>query len=164
METCQQNYYIFICYSRRDGYNLSATTKNLRVDFLTKQRPENKGLVPQYYVENSLETISSIDFHAGAGGIGAPPLCPYLPKTSKNETSAAHTACRSSFSAAAAESFTAGIHWHNRGKKSVVWRCISRLENISVMPTPCRKATRCWPLSSIRYGVTATSSSKPCKG
>jgi site-specific DNA recombinase len=25
--------------------------------------------------------------------------------------------------------YSAGFHWNNRGKKSIVWRCVSRLEN-----------------------------------
>ena len=32
--------------------------KTYTVDFLTKQRVKNNGLVPQYYVENSREVIT----------------------------------------------------------------------------------------------------------
>ena len=32
------------------------------------------------------------------------------------------------------------IHWYNRGKKSIVWRCISRLESTSAKE-PCRNRT-----------------------
>jgi hypothetical protein len=32
------------------------------------------------------------------------------------------------------------IHWYSRGKKSIVWRCISRLESTSAKE-PCRNRT-----------------------
>ena len=100
--------------------------KTHTVDFLTKKRVRNEGIVPQYYVENSHEAI--------------------IPKSlflQVREEMARRTELKSKKGAINYSSKYAlsgitycgkcgqiyrRLHWNNRGKKSIVWRCLSRLD------------------------------------
>lgn len=84
-------------------------------DFLTKKRVKNNGIVPQYYVENSHE--------------------PIIPKTlflQVQEEMARRSNLRNkkgaiTYSSKCGEIYRR-LHWNNRGKKSIVWRCYSCLD------------------------------------
>lgn len=96
------------------------------VDFLTKKRVKNNGIVPQYYVENSHE--------------------PIIPKTlflqvQEELTRRANLKNKKGSITYSSKYALSGItccgkcgeiyrrlHWNNRGKKSIVWRCYSRLD------------------------------------
>lgn len=100
--------------------------KTHTVDFLTKKRVKNNGIVPQYYVENSHE--------------------PIIPKTlflQVQEEMARRSNLRNKKGAITYSSKYAlsgiiycskcgeiyrRLHWNNRGKKSIVWRCYSCLD------------------------------------
>ena len=100
--------------------------KTHTVDFLTKKRVKNNGIVPQYYVENSHE--------------------PIIPKTlflqvQEEITRRANLKKKKGSITYSSKYALSGItycgkcgeiyrrlHWNNRGKKSIVWRCYSRLD------------------------------------
>lgn len=100
--------------------------KTYTVDFLTKKRVKNNGIVPQYYVENSHE--------------------PIIPKTlflqaQEEITRRANLKNKKGSITYSSKYALSGItycgkcgeiyrrlHWNNRGKKSIVWRCYSRLD------------------------------------
>ena len=100
--------------------------KTHTVDFLTKKRVKNNGIVPQYYVENSHE--------------------PIIPKTLflqvqeeitrranlKNKKGSITYSSKYALSGIAhcgkCGEIYRRLHWNNRGKKSIVWRCYSRLD------------------------------------
>jgi DNA invertase Pin-like site-specific DNA recombinase len=99
--------------------------KTHTVDFLTKKRVKNNGIVPQYYVENSHE--------------------PIIPKTLflqvqeeitrranlKNKKGAITYSSKYALSGITycgkCGEIYRRLHWNNRGKKSIVWRCLGRL-------------------------------------
>lgn len=99
------------------------------VDFLTKKRVKNNGIMSQYYVENSHEAIIPREIfmqvqeelirrstrHIGTSG-------------KKRNFSCNHAFSRIVFCGECGEIYRR-LHWNNRGKKSIVWRCVSRLEN-----------------------------------
>jgi len=103
--------------------------KTYTTDFLTKTRVRNHGIVPQYYVENSHEAIVPREIfmrvqeelirrriiHTSPNG--------QIRKFSSNHTFANKIVCGN-----CGEVFRR-VHWNNHGKKSIVWRCVSRLEN-----------------------------------
>ncbi len=100
--------------------------KTHTVDFLTKKRVKNNGIVPQYYVENSHD--------------------PIIPKTLflqaqeeitrranlKNKKGSITYSSKYALSGITycgkCEEIYRRLHWNNRGKKSIVWRCYSRLD------------------------------------
>jgi len=102
--------------------------KTYTVDFLSKKRIINNGIVPQYYVENSHEAIIPRDLymqvqeemvrranlHQGING-------------RKRIYSGKYALSNIVFCGLCGEMYRR-VHWNNRGCKSIVWRCINRLE------------------------------------
>ncbi|WP_201721819.1 recombinase family protein, partial [Desulfotomaculum copahuensis] len=103
--------------------------KTYTVDFLTKKRVKNNGLVPQYYVENSHEAIIPRELFMQVQEELVRRRCVHLSKNGKKHSySSSHCFSNMIICGNCGEVFRR-VHWNNRGKKSVVWRCISRLEN-----------------------------------
>lgn len=103
--------------------------KTYTVDFLTKKRVENNGIVPQYYIENNHEAIIPREIfmqvqeelaRRSRGRIGA--------SGKRRNFSSNHVFAQIVFCDQCGEIFRR-VHWNNRGKKSIVWRCVSRLES-----------------------------------
>lgn len=102
--------------------------KTYTVDFLTKKRVVNNGIVPQYYVENCHEAIISRELFLHAqeelarranlksGGDG-----------NKRLYSAKNALAGIVYCGECGEIYRR-VHWNNRGCRSIVWRCVSRLE------------------------------------
>ena len=102
--------------------------KTYTVDFLTKKRVKNNGIVPQYYVENSHEPIiprelfmqvqeemvRRANLRGGKGG--------------KKRVYSSKYALSSIVYCGQCGDIYRRVHWNNRGYKSIVWRCVSRLE------------------------------------
>jgi DNA invertase Pin-like site-specific DNA recombinase len=102
--------------------------KTYTVDFLSKKRVVNNGIVPQYYVENSHEAIiphelfmqvreetaRRVNLQAGKSG-------------SKRIYSSKYALSGIVFCGECGEIYRR-VHWNNRGCRSIVWRCVSRLE------------------------------------
>jgi site-specific DNA recombinase len=101
--------------------------KTYTVDFLSKRRVKNNGIVPQYYVENSHEPIIPRELFMQVqeemvrranlrGGNG------------KKRVYSSKYALSSIVCCAQCGDIFRRVHWNNRGYKSIVWRCVSRLE------------------------------------
>lgn len=102
--------------------------KTYTVDVLTKKRVKNNGIVPQYYVENSHEPIIPRDLFMQVqeemvrranlrGGKGG-----------KKRVYSSKYALSSIVYCGQCGDIYRRVHWNNRGYKSIVWRCVSRLE------------------------------------
>lgn len=103
--------------------------KTYTTDFLTKTRVKNHGVVPQYYVENSHEAIIPREIFMRVQEELIQRRIVHTSPNGKNRTfSCIHCFSNMIFCGVCGEVFRR-VHWNNRGKKSVVWRCVSRLEN-----------------------------------
>ena len=103
--------------------------KTYTTDFLSKTRVKNNGIVPQYYVEGNHEAIIPKDIFLR---VQDELVRRRVVKTSANGKKRCYS-CNHCFAQIVicgdcGEMFRR-IHWNNRGCKSVVWRCISRLES-----------------------------------
>jgi len=102
--------------------------KTYTTNFLNKTRVKNNGIVPQYYVEGNHEAIIPKDIFLR---VQEELVCRRAVKTSANVKKRSYS-CNHCFAQIivcgdCSEMFRR-IHWNNRGCKSIVWRCISRLE------------------------------------
>ena len=102
--------------------------KTYTTDFLNKTRVKNNGIVPQYYVEGNHEAIIPKDIFLR---VQEELVRRRVVKTSANGKNRSYS-CNHCFAqivicGECGEMFRR-IHWNNRGCKSIVWRCISRLE------------------------------------
>jgi site-specific DNA recombinase len=103
--------------------------KTYTTDFLTKARVKNHGVVPQYYVENSHEAIIPREIFMQVQEELIQRRIVHTSPNGKNRTfSCIHCFSNMIVCGGCGEVFRR-VHWNNRGKKSVVWRCVSRLEN-----------------------------------
>lgn len=106
--------------------------KTYTVNFLTKERIKNDGKVPQYYVENSHEAIIPREiFMQVQEELIRRRIVHTSPNGRQRSYSANHCFSQMIFCGECKEIFRR-VHWNNRGKKSIVWRCSSRLENTGV--------------------------------
>ena len=106
--------------------------KTYTVDFLTKKRVKNNGLVPQYYVENSHEAIIPREIFMQVQEELIRRRIVHTSPNGKKRTYSSNHCFSNMIICGGCGEFYRRIHWNNRGKKSVVWRCISRLENTSL--------------------------------
>lgn len=102
--------------------------KTYTTDFLNKTRVKNNGIVPQYYVENNHEAIIPKDIFLR---VQEELVRRRVVKTSANGKKRSYS-CNHCFAqlvicGECGEMFRR-IHWNNQGCKSIVWRCLSRLE------------------------------------
>ncbi len=103
--------------------------KTYTTDFLTKTRVKNNGIVPQYYVENSHEAIIPREIFMQVQEELVRRRIVHTSPNGKNRTFSSTHCFSNMIICGGCGEFYRRIHWNNRGKKSVVWRCISRLEN-----------------------------------
>ncbi len=106
--------------------------KTYTIDFLTKKRVKNDGLVPQYYVEDNHEAIIPKDLfrqvqeemerrrHIKLGGNG------------KKRVYSSRYALSTIVYCSSCGDIYRRIHWNNHGCKSIVWRCANRLDRSEV--------------------------------
>lgn len=103
--------------------------KTYTTDFLTKTRVKNHGVVPQYYVENSHEAIIPREIFMQVQEELIRRRIVHTSPNGKTRTfSSNHCFSQIVICGNCGEVFRR-VHWNNRGKKSIVWRCVSRLEN-----------------------------------
>ncbi len=110
--------------------------KTYTVDFLTKKRVKNNGIVPQYYVENSHEPIIPKDLYmqvqeemARRGNLNS---------ANKKRVYSSKYALSGIVCCGKCGDIYRRIAWNNRGKRSIVWRCVSRVEH---GPSKCNAPT-----------------------
>lgn len=106
--------------------------KTYTTDFLNKTRVKNNGIVPQYYVEGNHEAIIPKDIFLR---VQEELVRRRVVKTSANGKKRSYS-CNHCFAqiiicGECGEMFRR-LHWNNRGVKSIVWRCTSRLESTGV--------------------------------
>ena len=105
--------------------------KTYTIDFLSKKRVVNNGIVPQYYVKNSHEGIIPNELYLQVQEELVRRTCLYDSKGSKRVYSSKYALSSIVFCGECGEIYRR-VHWNNRGKKSVVWRCLSRLEEMGM--------------------------------
>ena len=107
--------------------------KTYTVDFMTKKKVINKGIVPQYYVEDDHEAIipKELFYRVQEEMMRRASLCKAAVTRKKNQRS------RYSSTYALTGMLICGkcgqeyrrVTWARNGKKKVVWRCSNRLTN-----------------------------------
>ena len=102
--------------------------KTCTVDFLNKKRVKNTGMQPQYYVEDDHEAIIPKEIFLMVQEEMARRSEQNACFGRRKNFSANHPFSKIVFCAECGEEFRR-IHWNNRGKKSIVWRCLTRLEH-----------------------------------
>lgn len=112
--------------------------KTVTTDFLNKTRIKNNGSVQQYYVEDDLEAIIPREIYLQ---VQEELVRRRVVHTSANGTkrtySSKHFFSMLVYCNSCGEMYRR-IHWNNRGCKSIVWRCESRLTNTGIA---CRART-----------------------
>lgn len=102
--------------------------KTYTTDFLTKKRIKNNGIVPQYYIEDNHPAIIPKELYMLAQEeLIRRRVVHTSPSGKKHSYSGNHCFSQIIFCGECGEMFRR-IHWNNRGCKSIVWRCVSRLE------------------------------------
>ncbi|WMJ86778.1 recombinase family protein [Anaerocolumna sp. MB42-C2] len=101
--------------------------KTYTVDFLSKKRVANNGIVPQYYVENSHDPIIPREIFMQVQEEMSRRVNLHSGKDGKKRTYSGKYALSGIVYCGCGEIYRR-VHWNNRGCKSIVWRCVSRLE------------------------------------
>lgn len=102
--------------------------KTYTVDFLSKKRVKNNGIVPQYYVENSHEPIIPRDLYMQVQEEMVRRASIRSGKSGKKRVYSSKYALSSIVYCGQCGDIYRRVHWNNRGCRSIVWRCVSRLE------------------------------------
>lgn len=102
--------------------------KTYTVDVLTKKRVKNNGIVPQYYVENSHEPIIPRELFMQVQEEMVRRANLRGRKGGKKRVYSSKYALSSIVYCGHCGDIYRRVHWNNRGYKSIVWRCVSRLE------------------------------------
>lgn len=103
--------------------------KTVTVDFLTKKRVANTGIVPQYYVEGCQEAIISKETFMMVQEEMAHRANMYSGKSRKRRVYSSKYALSSIVICPNCGDIYRRISWDNRGKHSIVWRCVNRVEH-----------------------------------
>lgn len=102
--------------------------KTYTIDFLNKKRGKNNGTLPQYYIEDDHEAIIPKELFMRVQEEIARRSSERDLQGRRKGFSAAHAFSQIVFCADCGEEYHR-IHWNNRGKKSIVWRCSTRLKD-----------------------------------
>jgi site-specific DNA recombinase len=102
--------------------------KTYTVDILEKKREANKGQVPKYYVENSHEAIFPKNIFLKVQEEIARRSNLTKGTTKKKRFYSGRYALSGIVFCAYCGDIYRRIKWNNRGYKSIVWRCVSRVE------------------------------------
>lgn len=103
--------------------------KTYTVDVLTKKRVKNNGIVPQYYVENSHEAIIPRDLYMQVQEEMLRRTNLHSGANRKKRVYSSKYALSSIVYCPKCGDIYRRIAWNNRGKRSFVWRCVSRVEH-----------------------------------
>lgn len=102
--------------------------KTYTVDFLSKKRVKNNGIVPQYYVEHRHEPIIPRDLYMQVQEEMVRRASIRSGKGSKKRVYSSKYALSSIVYCGQCGDIYRRVHWNNRGCRSIVWRCVNRLE------------------------------------
>ena len=103
--------------------------KTNTVDVLTKKRVVNNGIVPQYYVENSHEPIIPRDIYMQVQEEMLRRANLHSGENRKKRVYSSKYALSSIIYCSKCGDIYRRIAWNNRGKHSIVWRCVNRVEH-----------------------------------
>lgn len=103
--------------------------KTYTVDFLSKKRVKNNGIVPQYYVENSHEPIIPRDLYMQVQEEMVRRANLHSGAKRKKRVYSSKYALSSIVYCFKCGDIYRRIAWSNRGKHSTVWRCCTRVEH-----------------------------------
>ena len=103
--------------------------KTYTVDFLSKKRVKNNGIVPQYYVENSHEPIIPRDLYMQVQEEMVRRANLHSGAKRKKRVYSSKYALSSIVYCSKCGDIYRRIAWNNRGKYSTVWRCCTRVEH-----------------------------------
>lgn len=103
--------------------------KTYTIDVLTKKRVKNNGIVPQYYVENSHEPIIPRDLYMQVQEEMLRRANLHSGENRKKRVYSSKYALSSIVYCSKCGDIYRRIAWNNRGKHSIVWRCVSRVEH-----------------------------------
>lgn len=101
--------------------------KTYTVDPITKDRVKNKGMVPQYYVEDNHEAIIPKDLYMQVQEEMVRRA--HMKAGSKRRVYSSKYALSSMVFCSKCGDIYRRIVWNNRGKHSIVWRCCTRVEH-----------------------------------
>lgn len=114
--------------------------KSYTTDFLTKTRIKNTGIAHQYYVENDHPSIISREaFLLVQEDLIRRRLVHVSSNGKKRVYSSSHCLAQIVHCGNSGELFRR-LRWNNNSCKSIVWRCISRLEKTAI-DEPCHTRT-----------------------
>lgn len=102
--------------------------KTYTVDFLSKKRVKNNGIVPQYYVEGSHEAIIPRDLYMQVQEEMVRRANLHSGSDRKKRVYSSKYALSSIVYCPQCGDIYRRIAWNNRGKHSTVWRCCTRVE------------------------------------
>lgn len=103
--------------------------KTITTDFIEKTRIKNDGSFPQYYVTGSQEAIIPRDLFTQVQEEMVRRANMYSGKGKKKRVYSSKYALSSICTCTKCGDIYRRIAWNNRGKRSVVWRCCTRVEN-----------------------------------
>lgn len=103
--------------------------KTYTVDVLTKKRVQNNGIVPQYYVENNHEPIIPRDIYMQVQEEILRRANMHSGEKMKKRVYSSKYALSSIVYCSKCGDIYRRIAWNNRGKHSIVWRCVNRVEH-----------------------------------
>jgi len=103
--------------------------KTYTVDFLSKKRVKNNGIVPQYYVEGSHEAIIPRDLYMQVQEEMVRRANLHSGSDRKKRVYSSKYALSSIVYCPKCGDIYRRIAWNNRGKHSTVWRCCTRVEH-----------------------------------
>lgn len=103
--------------------------KTYTVDFLSKKRVANNGIVPQYYVENSHEPIIPREIYMQVQEEMLRRANLHSGANRKKRVYSSKYALSSIVYCSKCGDIYRRIAWNNRGKHSTVWRCVNRVEH-----------------------------------
>jgi DNA invertase Pin-like site-specific DNA recombinase len=102
--------------------------KTYTVDFLSKKRVVNNGIVPQYYVENSHEPIIPRELYMQVQEEMARRSNLQSGKDGKKRIYSGKYALSGIVYCGFCSDIYRRVYWYKKGHKIAVWRCVSRLE------------------------------------
>lgn len=103
--------------------------KTYTVDVLTKKRVKNNGIVPQYYVEGNHEAIIPRDLYMQVQEEMLRRTNLHSGADRKKRVYSSKYALSSKVYCAKCGDIYRRIAWNNRGKRSIVWRCVTRVQH-----------------------------------
>lgn len=103
--------------------------KTYTVDFLSKKRVKNNGIVPQYYAEGSHEAIIPRDLYMQVQEEMVRRANLHSGSDRKKRVYSSKYALSSIVYCPKCGDIYRRIAWNNRGKHSTVWRCCTRVEH-----------------------------------